>query len=43
MKFQIEKTIEILSQTPDTIKSLIGNLSGEWTENACGLRKLERV
>ena len=33
MKFQIEKTIEILSQTPETVKSLLGNLSEEWTKN----------
>lgn len=30
MKFQIEQAIEILSQTPATIKSLLGNLSDEW-------------
>ena len=34
MKFQIEKAIEILSQTPETVKSLLGNLSDEWIENA---------
>lgn len=33
MKFQIEKTIEILSQTPDTVKSLLGNLSDDWIQN----------
>jgi DinB superfamily len=30
MNFQISKTIEILSQTPATIKSLLGNLSDDW-------------
>jgi DinB superfamily len=30
MNFQISKTIEILSQTPATIKSLLGNLSVDW-------------
>lgn len=30
MIFQIDKTIEILSQTPPTVKSLLGNLSDEW-------------
>jgi len=34
MKFQIEKTVEILSQTPATVKSLLGNLSADWIENA---------
>jgi len=34
MKFQIEKAIEILSQTPVTVKSLLGNLSDDWTINA---------
>ncbi len=34
MKFQIEKTVEILSQTPSTVKSLLGNLSDDWTKNA---------
>jgi len=34
MKFQIEKAIEILSQTPVTVKSLLGNLSDDWTKNA---------
>ena len=31
MDFQISKTIEIISQTPMTIKSLLGNLSDNWT------------
>ena len=30
MDFQISKTIAILSQTPTTVKSLLGNLSDEW-------------
>lgn len=30
MNFQISKTIEILSQTPETVKSLLRNLSDEW-------------
>ena len=34
MKFQIEKAVEILSQTPSTVKSLLGNLSDDWTANA---------
>lgn len=31
MKFTLEKSIEILSQTPFTVKSLLENLSDEWT------------
>jgi hypothetical protein len=34
MKFQIEKSVEILSQTPAVVKSLVGNLSADWVENA---------
>jgi hypothetical protein len=34
MKFQIEQAVEILSQTPVTVKSLLGNLSNDWIENA---------
>jgi hypothetical protein len=30
-KFQIEKAIEILEQTPATVQSLLGNLSDDWT------------
>lgn len=30
MKFQIEQAVEILSQTPKTVKSLLGNLSDDW-------------
>lgn len=30
MKFQLEQAIEILSQTPATLKSLLENLSDEW-------------
>ena len=33
MKFQIEKTVEILAQTPATVKSLLGNLSDAWIKN----------
>ena len=36
MKFQIEKVVEILSQSPAVIKSLLGNLSDEWIKNAPG-------
>jgi hypothetical protein len=31
MKFQIEQAVEILSSTPAVLKSLLGNLSGDWT------------
>ncbi len=31
MKYQIEQSIEILSSTPRTLKSLLGNLSEKWT------------
>lgn len=37
MNFQIEQAVEILSNTPETVKSLLGNLSEDWTlksENA---------
>ena len=34
MKFQIEQVVEMLSQTPATVKSLLGNLSDDWIENA---------
>ena len=34
MKFQTEKAVEILSRTPATVKSLLGNLSDDWIENA---------
>lgn len=30
MDFQLSKTIEIISQTPATIQSLLGNLSDDW-------------
>lgn len=33
MDFKLEKTIEILEQTPATVRSLLGNLSDEWTMN----------
>lgn len=32
MKFQIEQAIELLSKTPDTIKTLLGDLSSQWLE-----------
>jgi hypothetical protein len=32
MKFQIEQAVEILSRTPSTVKSLLGNLSDDWIE-----------
>jgi DinB superfamily len=31
MQFSLEKSIEILSNTPETVKSLLGNLSTDWT------------
>ena len=31
MKFQLEQAVEVLSQTPATVKSLLGNLSEDWT------------
>jgi hypothetical protein len=31
MKFELEKAVEILSNTPATVESLLGNLSDEWT------------
>jgi hypothetical protein len=34
MKFNVEQAIEILSNTPATVKSLLSNLSDEWTESA---------
>ena len=33
MKFQIKQAVEILSQTPATVKSLLGNLSDDWIKN----------
>lgn len=33
MKFQIEQAIEILTNTPQTVKSMLENLSGEWTNS----------
>ena len=30
MQFQIPQAVEILSQTPQTLRSLLGNLSDEW-------------
>lgn len=34
MNFQLEQAVEILSQTPETVKSLLGNLSEDWTGKA---------
>lgn len=36
MDFQLSQTIEILSQTPATVKSLLGNLSDEWVFASLG-------
>ena len=36
MDFQISKIIEILSQTPATVRSLLGNLSDEWIFASAG-------
>lgn len=33
MKFQLEQAVEILSQTPETVKSLLENLSEDWTKS----------
>ena len=33
MKFQVEQAVEILSNTPLVLKSLLGDLSSDWTEN----------
>lgn len=33
MKFQIENAVEILSQTPAVVKTLLADLSGQWIEN----------
>jgi len=34
MKFQLEQAVEVLSQTPATVKSLLGNLSENWTSES---------
>jgi len=31
MKFDLERSIEVLSATPATLRALLGNLSDEWT------------
>ncbi|NNF00468.1 MAG: DinB family protein [Pyrinomonadaceae bacterium] len=36
MKFEIENAIEILQNTPDTLKALMADLSDEWTLEANG-------
>jgi uncharacterized damage-inducible protein DinB len=33
MKFNLNKSIEILSRTPDVLRTLLSNLDEEWTEN----------
>jgi len=33
MKFQVAQAVEILEHTPLVLKSLLGNLSNDWTEN----------
>lgn len=33
MKFQVEQAVEILSNTPLVLNSLLGNLSNDWTES----------
>jgi DinB superfamily len=34
MKFQVEQAIELLSNTPSVLKSLLSNLSNEWITNS---------
>lgn len=34
MDFRVSQAIEVLSQTPATVKSLLGNLSDEWIYNS---------
>lgn len=34
MKFEIEKAVEILERTPSVLKSMLGNLSDEWTKSS---------
>ena len=36
MDFQISQVIEVLSQTPATVRSLLGNLSDEWIFASAG-------
>jgi hypothetical protein len=33
MNFQLDQAVEILSQTPATVKSLLGNLSNDWVKS----------
>lgn len=33
MKFQLEQAVEILARTPASVKSLLGNLSVDWTKD----------
>jgi uncharacterized damage-inducible protein DinB len=37
MKFEFDKLVEILERTPDTLISLLNNLSEEWTSNNEGV------
>ena len=37
MKFELEKALEILERTPFVLRTLLANLSPEWTENNEGL------
>ena len=37
MNFQIDQAVEILSQTPATVKSLLENLSDEWTKSEANI------
>jgi hypothetical protein len=34
MKFQIEQAVEILERTPLVLKSMLGNLSDDWTKSS---------
>ena len=34
MKFELNRSIEVLAVTPTTLRSLLGDLSGEWTESS---------
>ena len=33
MELNLEQAIEILSRTPATLRTLVGDLSEEWTQN----------
>jgi DinB superfamily len=36
MKFNLNKSLEILTRTPDVLNSLLSNLSDDWTKNSEG-------